>query len=137
MRSGSLSSCPASTLPGEDQKEWLASSKKIESELVPWFPLSWTFIIFGAFVALAMTVLLHSVGLDLFVTLIDPDSATTGRLEKLGVSNVFLIISAIFVLFVAALVANTVSRMADIDRERAPRNANYDRSRTGGQTTEA
>jgi ABC-type transport system involved in multi-copper enzyme maturation permease subunit len=87
------------------------SDETVETQLDYWRPLSWSAIIFGALLALAVSVMLHILGLGLTASVVDTNSRASDALATVGgVSGIWYLISTAVALFVGGFVASTLAR---------------------------
>jgi hypothetical protein len=76
-----------------------------------WRPLSWSAIIYGALLALALSIMLHILGLGITATLTDPNSSASENIATVGgVSGIWFLVATAISLFVGGFVASTISR---------------------------
>jgi hypothetical protein len=85
--------------------------KDVETQLDYWRPLSWSAIIFGALLALALSIMLHILGLGVTATVTDPNSSASENMVTVGgVSGVWFLVTTAISLFIGGFVASTISR---------------------------
>jgi hypothetical protein len=85
--------------------------KDVETQLDYWRPLSWSAIIFGSLLALALSIMLHILGLGVTATVTDPNSSASENMVTVGgVSGVWFLVSTAISLFIGGFVASTISR---------------------------
>lgn len=95
----------------------MAESERTESDIDFWRPLSWSSIIFGALLALAIATTLHVLGVGIMASVADPAEPFLENILTLGgVSGVWFIISAAIGLFVGGFVAANLSRTFSDER---------------------
>ncbi len=92
-------------------------SERVESQLDFWRPLSWSSVLFGAVVALAISTMLHILGVGIMASSVDPAEQMGENLVTLGgVSGVWFIISTAVGLFIGGFVAANLSRTFSDER---------------------
>jgi hypothetical protein len=95
----------------------MATTERVETELDPWRPLSWSALIFGAIVALAIALMLHILGLGVAASAADPSEGVAQNLLTLGgVAGIWWIVSTAIGLFVGGFVAANISRTFSDER---------------------
>ncbi len=83
----------------------------VDPRLDLWRPLSWSSMIFGALLALAVATMLHVLGLGITASVVDPNSPASENLATVGgVSGVWYLISTAVSLFIGGFVASNLSR---------------------------
>lgn len=87
------------------------SDDKVEAQLDYWRDLSWAAIIFGALLALSVSVMLHILGIGVTATSVDTNARASDALTTLGgVSGIWSLASTAVSLFIGAFVASTLAR---------------------------
>lgn len=87
------------------------ADEALETQLDYWRPLSWSAIIFGALLALAVSVMLHILGLGLTASVVDTNNRASDALATVGgVSGIWYLISTAVALFIGGFVASTLAR---------------------------
>jgi hypothetical protein len=86
-------------------------TKEIGAKVDQWRPLSWSAIIFGTLLALALSTFLHILGLGVTATILDATNRTSDHMVMVsGVSALLFLISTAISLFVGGFVASSLSR---------------------------
>src|SRR5512144_2635825 len=87
------------------------SDDKAVAQLDYWRDLSWTAIIFGALLALALSVMLHILGIGVTATSVDTNARVSDALTTLGgVSGIWNLASTAVSLFIGGFVASALAR---------------------------
>jgi hypothetical protein len=90
----------------------MSESTRLEKVVEPLYRcLSWSAIIFGTILALALSIMLHVLGLGVTATVADPNSTASQNLVTIGgVSGIWFLLSTAVGLFAGGFVASTLSR---------------------------
>src|SRR5271166_7200142 len=87
------------------------SDDKVEAQLDYWRDVSWTAIIFGALLALSVSVMLHILGIGVTASSVDTSQRASDALYTLGgVSGIWNLVSTAVSLFIGGFVASTLAR---------------------------
>ncbi|MBC8051169.1 MAG: hypothetical protein H7X92_13640 [Chitinophagales bacterium] len=82
----------------------------MREQMDTWRPLSWSALIFGAFLALAVAITLHILGAAVTASVIDPQGTAEDNFMTVGgVSGVWFLASSAIGLFVGGFVASAIS----------------------------
>ncbi len=87
------------------------SDEKVEAQLDYWRDLSWAAIIFGALLALSVSVMLHILGIGVTASSVDSNQRASDALYTLGgVSGIWNLAATAVSLFIGGFVASTLAR---------------------------
>jgi hypothetical protein len=87
------------------------SDDKVEAQLDYWRDLSWAAIIFGALLALSVSVMLHILGIGVTASSVDANQRASDALTTLGgVSGFWNLAATAVSLFIGGFVASTLAR---------------------------
>ena len=87
------------------------SDDRVEGQLDYWRDVSWAAIIFGALLALAVSVMLHILGIGVTASSVDTSQRASDALYTLGgVSGFWNLVSTAVSLFIGGFVASTLAR---------------------------
>ena len=87
------------------------SDDKVEAQLDHWRDLSWAAIIFGALLALSVSVMLHILGIGVTASSVDTNQRASDALTTLGgVSGIWNLAATAVSLFIGGFVASTLAR---------------------------
>jgi hypothetical protein len=86
------------------------TEERIETQFDYWRPLSWSAIIFGSLLALAVSVMLHILGLGVTASTIDVNARASDTLTTVGgVSGIWYLIATAVSLFIGGFLASTLA----------------------------
>ena len=81
-----------------------------EHQVQDWRSLSWSAIFFGTLAALAISVMLHILGLGVGVSAVDPNSRPSDALALIGgVTGIWFLVSTAISLFIGGFIASTLA----------------------------
>ncbi len=87
------------------------SDDKVEAQLDYWRDVSWTAIIFGALLALSVSVMLHILGIGVTASSVDTSQRASDALTTIGgVGGVWNLVATAVSLFIGGFVASTLAR---------------------------
>jgi CHASE3 domain sensor protein len=87
------------------------SDDRVEAQLDYWRDLSWAAIIFGALLALSVSVMLHILGIGVTASSVDTNQRASDALYTLGgVSGIWNLAATAVSLFIGGFVASTLAR---------------------------
>ena len=87
------------------------SDDKVEAQIDYWRDVSWTAIIFGALLALAVSVMLQILGIGVTASSVDTSQRASDALTTIGgVGGVWILVSTAVSLFIGGFVASTLAR---------------------------
>jgi hypothetical protein len=86
-------------------------NEQIDPKIDQWRRLSWSSIIFGTILALAVSTMLHVLGIGVTASIVDPNSRASDNLATVaGTTGIWFLLSTAFGLFLGGFLASTLSR---------------------------
>jgi hypothetical protein len=95
----------------------MANTNTVGAQLDSWRPLSWSALIYGSIIALAIALMLQILGVGVASSIADPSAQLSDNLTMLGsVGGIWCVVATAIGLFVGGFVAANISRTFSDER---------------------